>query len=116
MPSVDPSAPRIEGGPPFTAIIGTQAGDTRVRCVGELDLASASLLVDLVTELVKDGHRSLVLDLDTLHFIDACGLSALVAAHTFCADNGATLTLCGGRPLTQKLLAITGLSTVLCVR
>src|SRR5688572_28098280 len=105
MQSVVPTALRIDGGPPFTAIIGTESGETRVRCVGELDLASAALLVDLVTDLVKDGHRSLVLDLDPLNFIDACGLSALVAAHTFCADSGATLTLCGGRPLTQKLPA-----------
>ncbi|MGZ4749397.1 MAG: STAS domain-containing protein [Oryzihumus sp.] len=101
---------------PLTATATTSGGDARVRLVGELDMATASQLVSLVETLLRGGHRDVVLDLTGLTFVDAGGLAGLVAAHTLCRNEEADLTISGCRPLTQQLLALTGLSDLLTIR
>lgn len=83
-----------------------------LRLAGEMDIATASRLVQVARTLSGQDVRRVRLDLAELHFIDASGLSALVQTRTNVLDQGGRLTLHGVRPLLHRLLAITGLSAV----
>jgi anti-sigma B factor antagonist len=83
-----------------------------LRLAGEMDIATASRLVQVARTLSDQDVRSVRLDLAELYFIDASGLSALVQTRTNVLDQGGRLTLHGVRPLLHRLLAITGLSAV----
>ena len=54
---------------------------------GELDLATAPDLEEIVTERL-DAGQEVVLDLRELEFMDSSGLRVLVAAHTRATDGG----------------------------
>jgi anti-anti-sigma factor len=51
----------------------------RVRPVGELDMATVPVLEAQIRELRGAGFRSVVLDLRKLEFMDATGLSLILA-------------------------------------
>ncbi len=52
-----------------------------VRCVGEIDMASAPRLRERIARLQVDGPPHLVIDLTGVTFIDSLGLGALIGAH-----------------------------------
>jgi anti-sigma B factor antagonist len=83
-----------------------------LRLAGEMDIATASRLVQVARTLSDQDVRRVRLDLAELHFIDASGLSALVQTRTNVLDQGGRLILYGVRPFVRRLLAITGLSAV----
>jgi anti-anti-sigma factor len=100
----------------LTTEVRSETDGVRALLVGELDLATADQLTGLVDELVRDGCRSLVLDLTALALCDARGLSAFLAVHRALADAGGDLTMTGVPPLVRQLLDITELSTVFRLR
>lgn len=78
-----------------------------VRAVGELDVESAPVLLEQVTELVLEGLTSLRLDLSAVSFVDSTGLRSILTAREL-----VELTLVQPSFAVQRLLAITGLSDV----
>ena len=74
--------------------------------VGELDAATAPVLVDALRSL--NGERDVALDLSGLTFIDSSGLHALV---TYARSRGpdGTLTLTYVSPYVMRLFEITHL-------
>ncbi|WP_028644093.1 STAS domain-containing protein [Nocardioides sp. URHA0020] len=67
---------------PILAISDELVGDVRVlRCVGEIDMASAPGLRERIAGHQVDGPPHLVLDLTGVTFIDSLGLGALIGAH-----------------------------------
>jgi anti-sigma B factor antagonist len=99
---------------PVGLMLHLQSGEGRSRLslVGELDLATADDLVEFVRSLTG-RHELLLLDLALLDFIDACGLRALLHVQQLVAERGGSLRLSRPRPWVRKLLALTGLDTVL---
>jgi len=77
--------------------------------VGELDLAG----VGEVRARLVATHGDIELDCSRLTFIDASGLSVLVAGHRLCEARGATLTIVDPSPCVARLLALTGLDSIL---
>lgn len=70
-----------EGSPPLAVEVRETAGATVIRPVTErLDLSVAGEFRAALIELVKNGHRNLVVDLSGVAFIDSSGLGALVSA------------------------------------
>jgi anti-sigma B factor antagonist len=68
--------------PSILAVADELLGMTRVvRCVGEVDMASAPALRARLSSLQIDGPPRLVLDLTGITFIDSLGLGALIGAH-----------------------------------
>ncbi|MGZ4639735.1 MAG: STAS domain-containing protein [Actinomycetes bacterium] len=108
--STDSSRPVAGESASLTAAVQADADAIRVRLTGELDLATAEQLPDLVRRLDGNGSHDVVLDLSDLTFCDACGLRALLRAHRAVRAGGGRLTLIGVPPLTRHLLAVTGLS------
>jgi anti-anti-sigma factor len=82
-----------------------------LRLVGEMDIATAHHLVDIIRPLPAPDLRGR-LDLAELDFIDASGLTALLQASMIVAGGGGRLTLHGVRPLIRRLLEITDLGRV----
>lgn len=86
-----------------------------VRIAGELDASDAPRVRALLAEQVLSGTGSLVLDLSALSFIDSAGLAAIIAAHKGTRSAGTRLVLAGPSEAVRKVLAVTGLASVLTV-
>jgi|SRR5215207_2925002 len=79
---------------------------------GEVDVATAPVLV-AAQSAALDVSRHVVLDLGGVSFIDATGLSALVAGHRYATDRGAVLEFAAVPVRVLRLFAITGLAGTL---
>ncbi|MEH3078060.1 MAG: STAS domain-containing protein [Quadrisphaera sp.] len=101
-------------------------GRFRVLAVsGEVDVYSApslkSTLVDVVDTVSGSTAQSaggeavsgVVLDLSGVTFMDSAGLGVLVGANRRARDAGMTMRLAGGSVQVLKLLAMTGLASVM---
>jgi anti-anti-sigma factor len=81
---------------------------------GEVDMATAAQLRDLLDELVSAGSRRIVLDCRELEFLDSSGVGVLVAARNRMGDDG-ELVIDSPTPHVLKVLQITGVSEHLSV-
>jgi anti-sigma B factor antagonist len=77
---------------------------------GELDMASAPLLAGALDGAELDGDTLVVLDLQSLQFIDSTGLRAILALHDRCIESGQQFAVTRGSPQVQRLLDITGVA------
>jgi anti-anti-sigma factor len=77
---------------------------------GELDAASAPVLLEYLQDAVSPGFREDVcLDVSRMSFIDSCGLSLLVMMQKRAVANGRKFTLSSASGQFLKLLDMTGL-------
>ena len=90
-----------------------QDGDAAVvRVVGELDLATAPQLRELLVDLVAQGRRHVTLDLADMAFIDSTGLKVFVAGLQRLRACGGELALRSPRAAALRVFEITGLTTI----
>jgi anti-sigma B factor antagonist len=61
----------------------------------------------VVADLIDRGHARLVLDLESVHFLDSAGLGEIVAARRRCRERGGSLVLARPRGKPRDLLALT---------
>jgi anti-anti-sigma factor len=87
------------------------SGPGSARLSGEFDLAAV-----VVGRGLLDVDGDVELECSGLTFIDASGLRLLVAVHRRCDDRGGTLAIVDPAPCVVRLLALTGLDSVLTVR
>jgi anti-sigma B factor antagonist len=90
-------------------------GIAEVRVSGELDLATAPDLSEVLDPLAASEQR-VVVDLAGLTFMDSSGLAALLAAHKVLADGGGVLELRSPQPAIIRLVHTVGLEDVFEVR
>jgi anti-anti-sigma factor len=76
---------------------------------GELDMASAPILVSRLHRLLDEPVEQLVLDLSELTFMDSNGLRTVLLAKELCDQHGCELLLVPGPPQIQRLFEITGM-------
>jgi anti-anti-sigma factor len=75
---------------------------------GRLDLASASMLEEMIVGLCDDGTREVVLHLDGLTYLDTMGLRMLLLGRGLCAERGLDFRLApvglveAGAPLRER--------------
>lgn len=81
---------------------------------GEIDMATAPQLRDLLEQLVSAGSRRIVLDCRELEFLDSSGIGVLVAARNRMGDGG-ELVIDSPSAHVLKVLEITGVSEHLSV-
>lgn len=87
-----------------------------VTVTGDLDLASAPRLQQVLDGLCRDGYQEVVVDLAGLEFLGATGLGVLLSIDEQLRAAGGRLVLNRPRRLARRVLAITGLDTVLTIR
>jgi anti-sigma B factor antagonist len=83
-------------------------GDLVVLVDGEVDVSTAPHLRSFLLQ-VDDGERVLVVDLSDMDFLDAAGLSVLVALQRRLAQRASQVVLRSPSASTRRLLQITGL-------
>ena len=98
--------------PPEDFAIRLEDRDDRVFLTlrGELDLATAPELEQLVNQRIDDG-REVVVDLRPLEFMDSSGIRVLVAAHTRAGRAGTKLYIVRPEPASAvaKIVEVSGL-------
>jgi anti-sigma B factor antagonist len=86
----------------------TRSGDRSVVYVaGEVDLATAHLIVDHVAAALLDHSPWVVVDLRQVTFLDSAGVDALLAARDLAVAAGGALRIAGPGPLVLKVLRLT---------
>ncbi|MFJ4828815.1 STAS domain-containing protein [Streptomyces sp. NPDC088747] len=80
---------------------------------GELDVATAPELRAQALALIEQGHHHLILDLEAVTFCDSSGFNALVGIYRCAKTANGTLVLAAVPARLERLLELTGLSTLL---
>jgi anti-sigma B factor antagonist len=76
---------------------------------GEIDIATAPLLEQRLTEAEAGDAPRLIVDLDRVSFMDSTGLQVLVA-HALSETNGRRIRLTKGSPQVQRLFTVSGMA------
>jgi anti-anti-sigma factor len=89
-------------------------GTVRVAVTGEVDMATATVLRDKLLDAL-DGQSPSVLEVDLagVTFLDCAGLGALVAARNAAVQTGRQMRVSHPQPIVRRVLAVTGLITLL---
>jgi anti-sigma B factor antagonist len=82
---------------------------------GEIDVATAPQLRELLHELVQDGAKQIVLDCHALGFLDSSGIGLLVATRKRLGDDG-QLVIESPPSHVRKVLELTGVTQELSLR
>jgi anti-sigma B factor antagonist len=85
-------------------------GTIQVALVGELDLATISLLDQELDSAHVWGKR-VIIDLRKLQFVDSSGLHALLRVDRRLQETGGSLTIIRGPRPVERLFNLTGLDT-----
>lgn len=83
-------------------------GRVRVRLRGELDLASAPALGDVLRRL-RERREPVLLDLDELAFIDISGLRVLLAGAEAASCDGQAMAMTRGSRQVRRLCGLVGI-------
>jgi len=99
----------------FTTPIRFDLDEVVVEVRGELDVATAPSMQDVLDQLMAEGARRIVLDLAEAPFVDSTGLGALLTAHLRMLAHRGELLLRNPRPAARRLLELTALDRVFTV-
>jgi len=94
-----------ESRPPYTILAVT----------GEVDVYTAPRLREKLVDLVGQGHRKIVADLEGVDFLDSTGLGVLVGGLKRLRSHGGDLSLVCTQPRILKVFEITGLTSVFSI-
>ncbi|MGX5184670.1 STAS domain-containing protein [Streptomyces avermitilis] len=75
---------------------------------GEIDLTTAPLVRAALTECLRDGIRTVDVDLTAITFCDGSGLNAFLTAYQIAHEAGTTIQLHYPPPPTARVIEITG--------
>ena len=101
--------------PEFNLVTARTPDAAVVRVIGELDLATAPQLREVLTGLTALGGLHVTADLSELAFIDSSGLSVLVTGLKCLREAGGDLALQSPNPAAMKAFEITGLTRVFAI-
>lgn len=80
---------------------------------GDLDIASASALKEMLLDTSREGTTGITLDLRGLTFMDSTGLFMILFAKELADTNGYDLSLIPGPPKIQRIFELTALLDLL---
>lgn len=83
-----------------------------VAVEGEVDVATAPKLKEILYDLIAAGNYDLVLDFKKVRYIDSTGMGVLVGALKRVREHDGRILLICTNVRIQKLFTITGLSRV----
>lgn len=95
--------------------VGERHGATAVAVEGEVDIATAPQLRQMLADLGDRGQKRVIIDLSRTDFLDSTGLGVLVAALTrYRKNDGDLILVCPKRPIRQ-VFEITRLDSVFTI-
>ncbi len=101
--------------PRFEVKLTTDTSRSCAQLRGELDLATAPRMEELLDELCRDGYRQIILDMSGLEFLGASALSVFVRVNQALRAAGGDLVLTRPSRMASRILSITGLDTTLTI-
>jgi anti-anti-sigma factor len=92
-----------------------QSGDVHIVRVKEAKLTYPVLSPFLaeVREIIEDGARKLVIDLEAVTYIESASISCLINIYWLLKDRDGALKLSGLRPRVETVVLMTGVQRVL---
>jgi anti-sigma B factor antagonist len=90
-------------------------GTTIVAVGGEIDVYTAPKLRDKITELVAEGVYTIVIDMESVEFLDSTGLGVLVGGLKKVRAHDGSLELICTQDRLLKIFRITGLAKVFVI-
>ena len=98
----------------MTSVSTQTVGDRLLLSPREPLLAggAAEAFEQQLRQLVRTGHKNLVVDLGGVTAIDSAGIRALVRGHTSAQRAGGTLRLAAARPAVSKVLEVSHLANI----
>jgi anti-sigma B factor antagonist len=75
---------------------------------GELDVASAQVLEEALTEVCSSGAKELVLDLAGVEFMDSTGLRTILQGRKLCEIHQCRYRLTPAQRQVERVLEVTG--------
>ena len=101
----------------MTASTRQVGGVTVVDISGRIELGEESAAVrDLVSKLLSNGHKQILLNLGDVNYIDSSGLGVLVSSFTSARKQGGELKLLNLTDRVTDLMQMTKLYTIFDVR
>jgi anti-sigma B factor antagonist len=88
-------------------------GAVIVKMMGSLDALTADAATDSINAQLSEGHVNLVADLSGVDFMSSAGLRAILSALKGARQQGGDLRLAGAQPSVQKVLRLSGFTTIL---
>ena len=79
---------------------------------GELDIATAPELVDMLDRFRRFGH-AVVVDLAAVTFMDSTGLTTLMDAHLAAQNNGWSFAIRRASPAVRRVFDLAGVARLL---
>ena len=80
---------------------------------GNLTFGAEEVLGEMITEVLKDGQKQLLVNMAEVPFIDSSGIGALIKSFSRVKTEGGKLKLLNPSRTARQLLSITGLLSVL---
>jgi anti-anti-sigma factor len=93
----------------------TQQGWTILSVAGELDLHTSSQLADALASAMDAGTPWVAVDMQQVSFMDSSSLGVIVASSERAREHGGGVAVACLQPAPMKVIALTGLDTVLTV-
>ncbi len=84
-----------------------------IRLEGELDAATTPRLKEILTTLLAEGRREIVLDMERLYLLDSAALGAIIAARQRVPE---ALRIQNPSPPIRRVLETTGVARILDIR
>lgn len=84
-----------------------------VSAIGHIDALTAAQVEEKMVSKVNDGLNKLVLDLSQVEFMSSAGLRAILAGMKETRQAGGDLRLAAAQPGVEKVLQISGFTSVI---
>jgi anti-sigma B factor antagonist len=88
--------------------ISTEGDHRVIRPTGDLDVYTVGSLRDAIGSMIDEGSTKVVVDLDSVPFMDSSGLGALMGGVRRLRESGGDLAIACTREQHLKLFSITG--------
>jgi anti-sigma B factor antagonist len=80
----------------------------RLALGGETEMLEAA-----VTKLVAQDHKSIILDITALEYVDSSGVGMLVSCLTKTRKAGGEMKVAGANPRIRRIFTMTGVETMM---
>jgi anti-sigma B factor antagonist len=93
----------------------TAEGVSTVSVVGEIDIATAPTLREILEATIDRGTEVVVVNLLRVTFIDSTALGVLIGALKRCNESGGSMRIAISDPRVLKVFEITGLTDLFSI-
>lgn len=104
-----------QGAPLTVQVHRTPAGGAVCGVAGDLDIETLAPAQELLSDLVGQGPRVLVVDLERVGFCDSSGLNLLLKTRAAALAAGIDFRLAAVAPAVMRVLELTGAQAVFSV-